>query len=289
MARIFLIHDDGREEGPFTVRDLRDRLALKMVDPRHPCRFHGEPGRYVAGEICSGSLFAELEAEDPDGPVDPLDGWIEAEIEDAPVAHRRVPMSAQAPATIFDDDPEEDVWVAGEEEEIAAPLPARFPMAPTEPIAAPCLWSARPGFLHRVRAAGWAVLFAGAAGAAAWLSWSGWIAAALASASCACLALAIIGGGRRVHRIFPTHVESARRGLGGGVTEVPLRRIEAVNVSRSGPAALLGFGSLHIDYLKPDGSPGTLHWRGIHRPGRARDLLRQLRRPQGEDFDDEED
>ena len=36
--RVFIVHDDGRESGPFSLEDLRDRVNLRMVEPSQQCR-----------------------------------------------------------------------------------------------------------------------------------------------------------------------------------------------------------------------------------------------------------
>ena len=272
MARIHLIFDDGGEEGPYTIEDLRDQLDLRMIRIDQPCRIAGEPGTYVAGELVSGSLFHDIvgdddEGETPDDNESP--GWHEETEAWQPGVPQPQAHPAPPPQNRPSEGPSAPVWQAGEADHHHSP--ELFDVATDAP-----LWQARPAWSRRMRPLKLGVLLLALALAAAPLSWSGWIAASLASLSCFFLACSILRRGRFLYRIHSNRLSITRRTWRTKHLEIPLRRIDAVNHKRSGPGALFGRGTLIIEYHDTDGTPRLIRWREIKHPRKVRDLIRSL-------------
>lgn len=275
MARIHLIFDDGDEEGPYTIEDLRDRLDLRMIRPDQPCRIAGEPGNYVAGELVSGSLFHDIVGQDEEGDMphdEDCQGWSEETEAWQPSNHSPQARPATPPAHRPGESPSTPVWQAGEAD------PLHSPDSSDVANDAP-LWQARPAWSRRMRPLKLGIALLAFALAAAPLSWSGWVAASLASLSCFFLACSILRKGRFIYRIHPNRLSVTRRTWRAKHLEIPLRRIEAVNHKRSGPGAFFGRGTLIIEYRDTDGTPRLIRWREIKHPRKVRDLIRSLGYP----------
>lgn len=280
MPRIHLIFDDGGEEGPYTIEDLRDRLDLRMIRTDQPCRIAGEPGTYVAGELVSGSLFHDIVGDDEDDEIlsSASSGWHEeTEAWQPGVRPPQAQHPGPPPQCRPSEEPSPPVWQAGEADQVHSPE------SPDEASDAP-LWQARPAWSRRMRPLKLGILLLALAFAAAPLSWSGWVAASLASLSCFFLACSILRRGRFIYRVHPNRVSITRQAWRTKHLEIPLRRIDAVNHKRSGPGALFGRGTLVIEYHDTDGTPRLIRWREIKHPRKVRDLIRNLGYSDGDEI-----
>ena len=250
IMRVYLLLRDRKEEGPMSIEDVRDRLDLRMIAPDQPCRIAGLEGTYVAGELVTGHLFKgwepeedveeeEPEAEDDDETddgEDDDDGDLESE----------------------EDDEEEESEEEDDEEEAWDDSP---------------LWEGKPGytaFLPRVGFTGLLVITSVASFYFAWPMWFSMVLAALA-----CLSLALLLGRRSGtrYRIYERRLQWSTAGFLRRERELPRSEVDAIDIKRPFPGALLGRADIHFHHQHPN-LPNPIIFRQVARAREARSLWR---------------
>lgn len=244
--RVYLLRRDRKEEGPMSIEDVRDRLDLRMITPDQPCRIAGLDGTYVAGELVTGHLFKDWEPEE-----EPSE---ERDDEQPSVDEGEEEMEED------EEDDEEGESTEGEEEHEES-----WDESP--------LWEGKPGytaFLPRVGVTG---LFAIACSVSLLLSWPAWL--SLVLAALACLSLALLLGKRAGTRysIHERRLQWSEPGFLRRVRELPRSQVDAIDIKRPFPGALLGRADLHFHHQHPN-LPNPIIFRQVARAREARSLWR---------------
>lgn len=252
--RVYLLRRDRKEEGPMSIEDVRDRLDLRMIAPDQPCRIAGLDGTYVAGELVTGHLFKgwEPEAEDED---DEESAGTEDE-EDA--------EDDGADDEEWEDDGEED-----SEEEDAEEDEEEGGVAWDESP----LWEGKPGYTAFLPRLTITALFALASAASFFYSWPAWLSLVLAALTCLSLALLL---GRRAgthYSIYERRLQWVTPGFLRRERELPRSEVDAIDIKRPFPGALLGRADIHFHHQHPN-LPNPIIFRQVARAREARSLWR---------------
>jgi hypothetical protein len=237
--RVYLLRQGQKEEGPMSIEDVRDRLDLRMIAPDQPCRIAGLDGTYVAGELVTGHLFRAWAPEE-----DPSD------------------EEADAPLAGGEDDEEEDSGTDIEEEEEPEDLWEVLP-----------LWEGKPGytaFLPRVMATG---LLAMACAASFFLAWPAWLSMVLAALACVSLALLLGKRSGTRYSIYERRLQWSEPGFLRRVRELPRSQVDAIDIKRPFPGALLGRADIHFHH-QHSSLPNPITFRQVARAREARALWR---------------
>ena len=229
-----------------SIEDVRDRLDLRMITPDQPCRIAGLDGTYVAGELVTGHLFKGWEPEE-ESQEDGDDGEPPPEDEED-----------ELEGGFGDEEDDEDIKEDEEDEESWDEFP---------------LWEGKPGYTAFLPRLGITALLVAAGVASLFLSWPAWLSLVLAALVCLSLALLLGKRGGTRYSIYERRLQWIEPGFLRRVRELPRSQVDAIDIKRPFPGALLGRADIHFHHHHPH-LPNPIILRQVARAREARSLWR---------------
>lgn len=227
-----------------SIEDVRDRLDLRMILPDQPCRIAGLDGTYVAGELVTGHLFK---------------GW---DPEEDAVTEDEVTVDAEdGPDEEEETETEDDDGESGDDEEDEE----SWDEVP--------LWEGKPGYTAFLSRVGLTIALAIVFSLSLLFTWPAWLSAILAALACISLALLLGQRSGTRYSIYERRLQWREPGFLRRVRELPRSQVDAIDIKRPMPGALLGRADLHFHHHHPS-LPNPLVFRQVARAREARALWR---------------